>query len=84
MLPADGSLTPEAFTDRLQALVDSNLSDEFGTITYDLRHVSEFVMWTIDQMVFGGRTGFSVTTMLLMLGGLVLLTAACKAVAMNL
>ena len=76
LFPTDGSLTPEAFTERLQALVDNNLSDDFGTITYELRHVSEFVMWSINQMVFGGRTGMSITTVLLILGGLVLLTAA--------
>jgi putative ABC transport system permease protein len=75
LFPANGSLTPATFTNRLQTLVDSNLSPEVGTVTYDTRPVSEYVMWTIDQMVFGGRTGISITGVLLILGALVLLTA---------
>ncbi len=75
LLPSDGSLAPDAFTARLQALVDSNLSADIGTVTFETRHVSEFVLWTINQMVFGGRTGISITTVLLVLGSLVLVTA---------
>ncbi len=75
MLPRDGSLTPAVFTTRLQELVDSNLSDEIATITYDTRHVSELPMWAADRNISGGTLGLSITTMLLLLGSMVLAMA---------
>jgi putative ABC transport system permease protein len=76
LLPADGSLTAEDFTARLQALVDNNLSKDTGTVMFQMRPVGKFVMWTANQMVFGGRSAMSITGVLLLLGGLVLITAA--------
>jgi putative ABC transport system permease protein len=75
MLPRDGSLTPAAFTARLQDLVDNNLSAEVARITYETRHVSELPMWMADQSVFGGRAGWSITSTLLLLGVMVLAMA---------
>jgi putative ABC transport system permease protein len=61
LLPENGTLTPDMLSERLQSLVDRSLSPDIGLAKFDVRPVSEFVIWRLNQMVFGARTSIRIT-----------------------
>lgn len=76
MLPKDGSLTVGAFNDQLEAFARRNVPTE-GTdeFRFEARPIADVTRIWLDGLVGATTTGISSSTVLMMLGGLVLLVA---------
>ena len=75
LLPADGSLTIDAFRERLAGFGDRHMPPSQGRAKFTAEPVSQLTIAAVDNFILQGALGISATTMLLILGGLVLGTA---------
>ncbi|HEX5046643.1 MAG TPA: FtsX-like permease family protein [Gammaproteobacteria bacterium] len=76
MLPRDGSFTAGAFNDQLDAFAKRNVpADGTEDLRFHARPIADVVKIWLDSFVGANATGISSTTVLMILGGLVLLVA---------
>lgn len=76
LLPRDGSLTVGAFNDQLDAFARRNVpSDGTAELRFHARPIADVTQIWLDGLVGANATGISSATVLMLLGGLVLLVA---------
>lgn len=76
LLPRDGSLTAGAFNEQLDAFARRNVpSDGNEELRFHARPIADVTLVWLDQLVGANATGLSSATVLMLLGGLVLLVA---------
>ena len=76
MLPSDGSFTVGAFNDQLGGFATRNVpTDGTSVLAFEARPISTVTQTWLDGLVGASVTGVSSATVLMMLGGLVLLVA---------
>lgn len=80
LMPADGSLTPESLRSQLPALVERRVPDAqrgFATFQFGIVPVGDLLaMNALDSVIFLGASDFGLSTVLLLLGA-VILGVAC-------
>ncbi|HEX6996540.1 MAG TPA: ABC transporter permease [Gammaproteobacteria bacterium] len=79
LLPSDGSLSAEEFNAQLRAFARRNVpADGTSVLAFDARPIATATQTWLDGLVGASVTGISSATVLMILGGLVLLVACCN------
>ena len=75
LLPADGSLTLDGLNKRLQDFGERHISKTVGGGKFRAIPVSDFMLSFVNTAGLGGLFGLSLTTLLYLFGGLILIVA---------